>query len=58
VNGKQKNEEFISKLLKKHMDKYYDLIFFVGNIDENVDLQKVHDNYDHVFETTVVSKKN
>lgn len=55
--GKQKNEEFIQKLLTKYMDKNYDMIFIVGNVNENVDLEKAHENYQPVFETTVISKK-
>lgn len=37
------------------MDKIYDVIFVLGNLDENVDLKYAHPNYDHVYETTVVS---
>lgn len=39
------------------MDKNYDLIFIVGNVDENVELENAHENYRPIFETTVVSKK-
>ena len=54
--GKKKNEESIQKLLNKFMDKFYDLIFVIGNVDENLVLNGVHLNYEHVYELTVVSK--
>lgn len=38
------------------MDKFYDLIFIIGNVDENVDLNDSHKNYDHIYEVTVISK--
>lgn len=56
--GKQKNEETIAKLLKKYLDKIYDLVFIVGSVDENIDLSKTHPDYEHVFENSVVSKKD
>lgn len=56
--GKHKNEKHIKKLLEKFMDKYYDVIFVIGNVDENLALQEVHPNYSHVFDYTVISEKH
>lgn len=56
--GKKKNEDLIQKMLDKYMDKFYDLIFVIGNVDENMSLNEAHKNYEHVFEETVISKNN
>ena len=38
------------------MDKCYDIILIVGNIDENINLNGMHPNYEHVYEVTIISK--
>ncbi len=51
------SQEKIQQILKKYIDKSYDLIFVVGNIANYVQLDYVNGNYDLLFEHAIQSSK-
>ena len=51
-------QDSMTKLFEKYIDKYYDFIFVVGNIEDGLELDNIHKNYTLVFEEVVKARED